>query len=46
MPAKVDRQVKHIKKGYTKKGMSAKKAESIAWATINKNRKSKSKKKK
>jgi cation transport regulator ChaB len=48
MPAKVDRMVKHIKDGYKKKGKSDKKAEDIAWATVNKQGKldNKNKKKK
>jgi plasmid stabilization system protein ParE len=34
--AKEKRQAEHIKEGYKKKGVSAKEAESRAWATVNK----------
>ncbi len=33
---KQKRQAEHIEKGYEKRGMAHKKAESIAWATVNK----------
>ena len=42
---KQDRQAKHIAAGYKKKGVSVKKAKSIGYATVNKNKKKKSKKK-
>lgn len=34
--AKQKREAKHIEEGYEKKGVSKKKAERIAWATVNK----------
>jgi hypothetical protein len=39
--SKQKRQAKHIASGYKKKGISKKKAESIAWATVNSKRKKK-----
>ena len=34
--AKQDRKAEHIEKGYEKRGVSKKEAESRAWATVNK----------
>ena len=34
--AKQERKAEHIEKGYEKKGVSKKEAESRAWATVNK----------
>ena len=34
--AKQKREARHIEEGYTKRGTSSKRAERIAWATVNK----------
>jgi len=42
---KQDRQAKHIEQGYENKGVSKKEAEHRAWATVNKESKSKGRRK-